>query len=183
MKRLMTLTTIAGLLVVAGSALADGRGRCCTGDGPRLERRHRMMDREMGRPGMPGMRGMARLHEELQLTAEQQKKMETMREEFQIKMIDQRAALAKARIRVHRMMRSEASESDLSRAIDELSAVRSDMVKSRLLHHRQMRTVLTPEQRERMDSMRPGRGPGFGMHGDLDDPDDDMGPDDDQFEP
>lgn len=180
MKRLMTITTVAGLLLIAGSTLADGRGQCCEQGGPRMKQRHQMMDRGLGQPGM---RGMGRLHEELDLTEEQQKKMETLQEEFRYRMIDSRASLAKARLRVHSLMRSEAPESDLSRAIDELSTIRAQMLKSRLLHHRQMRTLLTPEQREKMDSMRRGRGHGFGPMGVLEESDDDFGPDDDPIEP
>ncbi len=94
--------------------------------------------------------------EELALTKEQQKKMDSMRSTNRKEMIPLRAQLHVMQIELQELFDSDASVSTVNSKIDEISKLRTDMAKRQAAHRIAMRQVLTPEQREIWDS-RPGK--------------------------
>jgi Spy/CpxP family protein refolding chaperone len=175
MKRILTLTT-AALLLLGTAAIAQ------PGDGPhagrpgRMAMKHRMgMERRMhqGMMHRDGAGHLLMMAEELKLTDQQIDKLETMMSDFRSQQIDRQAAVKKARLRLSDLQRKDNSaETDVLRAIDEHARLRADIAKARYQHMRTMHNVLTTEQQAELKEMRFER-----MHRFWDDDDDE-----DEFE-
>jgi Spy/CpxP family protein refolding chaperone len=100
------------------------------------------------------MNHMQAFREELELTDQQVDQIETMRTEHQLAMIDRRAELQKAELRLRKLMQEgDAPERDVNAAIDEVARLRADMQKARYQQHQQMLSVLTDAQRDKLEQL------------------------------
>ncbi|HOP07423.1 MAG TPA: hypothetical protein PLF13_09045 [candidate division Zixibacteria bacterium] len=165
--------TLTALLLLAGIAVAQpGGGKAqgiCDGSGP-----HGMRGRGMNGPG-PGMggpggpgggpMGVLGMAGDLELTDTQIEAIQGLMEGFQLQMIDHRAEVQKAEIKLRALERDNASESAVGAAIDELTRLRAQGQKMRYSHQQKVRAQLTADQLKKMDEMRMER-PGFGPGGD-----------------
>lgn len=137
---------LAGLLLFSSSLEAQKRGGGHADRGYRGERPDRV-----------------RLHDRLDLTEEQQSKLDGIRTAHQKKMIDNRAEFQKIRLSVREETRK--AEPDM-RAIEDLvkkqETLRTAMQLERIKHWNNIREVLTPEQQEIWQQHRRG----FGEFGD-----------------
>jgi Spy/CpxP family protein refolding chaperone len=129
--RSMSLLSLAALLLFATSLDAQMRGRDSErgfrGDGPRR----------------------AEIHNELNLTEEQETKLTALRTEHQKAMIDKRAALQKARLDIRtEMVKDQPDMQAIERMIKNRETLRSEMQLNQVKHWNEIREILTPEQRE-----------------------------------
>ena len=151
----------------------------CDGDGPG-PRHHGMRQgggdgfgpghgRMGGRDGM-GIHMLLRNADEIGLNEEQQTELKTMAETFRLEQIDRKAALEKARVKLHSLMADDnAVEREVNAQIDELARLRADMQKMRYAHRQAVKQVLNDEQLDKIKELRkqrfedrPGRGDGRG---------------------
>ena len=167
MKR--TAATVAFLALLLPFAVAAqpgmmGKGDC---DGPMMgPGGHRGGERcEMGHCGMMKRGGkhgdmvgrLLRLADELKLSDSQRDKLRDMVTAFRLQRIDARAALKKAQVRLRALMRDDAPERQVMRAIDEVAGLRADLQKMRYRHRQQALGVLTDDQREKLKELREDR--------------------------
>jgi Spy/CpxP family protein refolding chaperone len=81
--------------------------------------------------------------------------MEDMRFQHQKSMIQKRAQLKEAQLEMRNMMRkTEIDESAVLEKQRRISNLKGDIAESRMKHRLEMRKVLTPEQREKMKTIR-----------------------------
>ncbi len=185
MKKL-SMTTAIVLLLSAGMAVGQGgfgRGKCDPGFGSGRPMghgggmNHKMCKMSGPRHEMPGMRMILAAGDEINLTAEQRDMLEKMMTEFQKTRIDRQAELKKAQVDLKALMRKDdAVESEVTAAIDKVSGMKAEMQKMRYRHQKQVKAVMTEEQRDKLKQLRkehgkkrgdvdrPGRRGGFG-HG------------------
>jgi len=101
------------------------------------------------------MHGLLALADELELTQEQKDQLKEFRLDFKLKNVDRKAELEKAEIMLRKlMMDDDASESQVMRAIDEVSRLKADIHKARYTQRQAMKSVLTDEQQERVKELR-----------------------------
>ncbi len=160
-----TISFTLALLLVAGTALAQ------PGMGPRAQQAPKApkafcnMDCDYGGHGMRhgrghGMRGMGpmELADDIGLSDEQIDRMQEMRLDHRMQMIENRAAIQKARLQVQSLMRDDdAPEQEVMRAIDELSRVQADAKKTAYRHRQDMTNVLTADQLTKLEELRKER--------------------------
>ena len=109
------------------------------------------------RGGFDKMRG-----EQLNLTAEQQEQIDELQTDFQKQAIDLRADLQKLQLELREQMQADQpNKRAIDATLDKLSAKQSELHKLRVYHQLDVRTLLTPEQRQIFDA-RPHR-QDFGM--------------------
>jgi periplasmic protein CpxP/Spy len=112
------------------------------------------LDAQMrGRESERGLRGdgprRAEIHNELNLTEEQETKLTALSAEHQKAMIDKRAALQKARLDIRaEMVKDQPDMQAVEKMIRNREALRSEMQLNRVQHWNEIREMLTPEQRE-----------------------------------
>ena len=162
MKKMIVGLMVVALLATAGLAMAQGWGRGmgygpgpCAGYGP---------GSEMGY-GPKGSWGPA-----LNLTAEQNQKIQAMRESFfkeslplrnemQIKQLELRTLWAQTNPDQEKILAKQ----------KEINALRAQMQEKATKNRLEMRKVLTPEQQAQLGAygpgFGPGSGPGMGMRG------------------
>lgn len=121
------------------------------------------------RGGQQGMRGMGRRGnmaglmlmrnaEKIGLTDQQIEQLKTMQEAHRLDMIDARASLEKAEVRVQSLMRDEnAKDQEVLRAIDEVSQARAQIAKKRYLNREECMSLLTAEQQNKLKELREDR--------------------------
>lgn len=103
-------------------------------------------------------RGPAWQDEELNLTEQQQQKMDDLRFQHQKAMIQKNADLKEAKLEMQNMMqKTEVDEKAVLGKQKQISALKAEIAEARLKHRLEMRKVLTPEQREKMNQMRRDR--------------------------
>lgn len=108
----------------------------------------------------------------LNLTPEQEKKIEDLRKARMDKMTAFQDEMLKLQLEMNTLMRDpKADTKKIEGLIDRMSALRAEHQKEALRHRRSVESVLTPEQLEKLQTFRgrfagrglmPGRG-GFGM--------------------
>lgn len=107
-----------------------------------------------------GRRG--NLMEELDLTATQRNQLQSIRSEYQPRLMEQKEALEDAYETLRDMMTDDASTSAVRRQHQQVQALRQEMSDLRFESMLEMREVLTPDQREEfaelMEDRRAGRG-------------------------
>ena len=114
----------------------------------------------MGRPGSMEQRMEFRRHRmermrELDLSKEQQEKIADLREKQAYRAIRMRADLQSARLDLRRLMRAEkADRVAINRQIDRLAQMRAELAKARVGTMLDIRSLLSPEQRERARGWR-----------------------------
>ncbi len=127
MKKLLVLTLILALAAPVAMAQPGPGGR---GDCDRPGFGQKGMHRGMGQhDGMPGMRAILAHADDLKLTEQQVDKLEKMQTDFQTQRVDKKAALEKAEINLHALMRDDAGEAQIFAAIDQVSKLKADMKK------------------------------------------------------
>lgn len=171
--RKLTLTTLIALLALASFAVAQpggpGHGKCGhPGMGPGHGKGMGMGMKD----GFPGVRMILMFEDEINLTADQKAKLEQMMVNHRLERIDKKALVKKAQVKLRALMMDEnAPESKVMAAIDEVARLKADMRKMQYRHHQAVRSVLTSDQidklqtlrKERMERCRkPGMGPGHG---------------------
>lgn len=138
---LLAMLSLSGVLLFSTTAEAQMRGGLWE-RGQRSERPDRI-----------------RLHERLNLSAEQEQKLMSLRTVHQQQMIDMRAELQKLRLDIRAEMRKD--NPDL-RAIENLvrrqESLRTEQQLARIKHWNEVRNILTPEQREIWQQYRRGLG-------------------------
>ncbi|HUV31637.1 MAG TPA: Spy/CpxP family protein refolding chaperone [Acidobacteriota bacterium] len=113
----------------------------------------------------PGARSMGAgighllaLGDEIGITDEQRAGLKELQTRFQLERIDKKALVEKAQVGLHALMReSDAAESQVMRAIDELARLRADMQKMRYTHRKQVESTLTAEQVAKLKELRQKR--------------------------
>lgn len=129
-----------------------GRGHFGMGGGDRMG------------PGQAGMRGGKRgggiahllmAGDKIGLTDEQRDQLKQMALDHKIEMIDSRAAVKKAQVRLRSLMRDEdAAENDVTRQIDEVAGLKADLQKARYAQRKQIHGLLTEEQIDKIKELR-----------------------------
>jgi Spy/CpxP family protein refolding chaperone len=104
--------------------------------------------------------------EQLELTDAQKDQMDDMRAAHQKQMIRQRADLKIARLELRELIRGDADRATINSKIDQIGKLETDLEKARVSHRLDMRDILTPEQREKLEDLRPMMG--RGLRGDCD---------------
>jgi Spy/CpxP family protein refolding chaperone len=172
-KAIITLMAVALLIPLATFAQPG------PGDGPFCPQ-GRGMGQGHGRMGGPGfgcgqppLGRIFMLADELGLNEEQRNQLKQMQVEFRMEMIDREAAVEKTEVQLRSlMMDKDAPESEVGRMIDDVARFRAEVQKLQYGHRKQMRSVLTDEQFEKLQKMREdrrehrmgkGRGIGQGM--------------------
>jgi Spy/CpxP family protein refolding chaperone len=108
-----------------------------------------------GHAGMGG--GLLMWADKLELTDQQQEQLKKMQYTFQMEQIDREADMKKAGATLRMLMHDDgAAESEVLKAIDNVSDLRADLKKKQYLHRKQMMGILTPEQIEKIKELRPG---------------------------
>src|SRR5665213_3759684 len=105
--------------------------------------------------------------ERIGITQEQAQKIETQTFNFRKSMIDNRATLQVKRLELGQLLSAETPDrSAIDQKLQEISAARLAQSKARMDFRLDMRAVLTPEQRQKMQQMRQDfRHRGFGPQG------------------
>jgi Spy/CpxP family protein refolding chaperone len=165
-----TLTTgLALALLIPALAFAQpgpqggGPGNCDMtgphgrmGDPGQCTMGHGMMGQGKMMQG-PGIRQILMHADDINLTDEQKDRLETLADDFQLQRIDKQAELKKARLKLQSLMRDEAADADVMRAIDDLSRLQGEMHKMQYRHHQDVRSVLTEEQIQQLKELRSQR--------------------------
>lgn len=142
--------------------MAPGTGMGCGMHGGPGMMGHGKMGCGMHGKGMMGRgtqgAGIDRWAEELDLSDRQLEQLEQMRMDHRMQMIDARAELEKAQLRLRTLMDNEnASEQEVMRAIDEVAQIRAGLQKARYSNHQQCLSVLTDNQRDQLEQLREER--------------------------
>jgi Spy/CpxP family protein refolding chaperone len=125
--------------------------------------------------GMMGRGGFGACAKELNLTDEQKAKIEDLNFANRNAMIDLRASMQKAHLKMqHEMMADTPDKARMLAASKEVNAIQGQIADARINHLFALRAVLTPEQVKKFKECHMGCGMGFGMPmgprmGDLDD--------------
>lgn len=104
------------------------------------------------------------LLDNLNLSEEQQNQLQTIRTDYQPRMMEQREQLAQAHQTLREMMHNNTSTEELRNQHEQVQALRQEMANLRFESMLERREVLTPEQREQlaelMQERRENRGRG-----------------------
>lgn len=123
------------------------------------------MHGHFGKGEFPPMRGWQNIPD---LTDEQKSEIEKRAVEHQKKMVTMRSELKLQQIELRSLIREEADIKKIEKQVEEVGKIRTEIQKSRIAHHFDIRSLLTDEQKEYMDSqkfMNRGDRPGRGMSG------------------
>ncbi len=91
----------------------------------------------------------------LDLTAEQQKTMRTLRTQLRKEMIPLRGSLESKRIDLQEEMAAEKPNlNKINALVDDMTKMRAEMQKKQIAQRLKMREVLTPEQRKMLEAQR-----------------------------
>ncbi len=160
--RRISLFTLLFLSLSATSALAEANYSFQTPETPHLSAQ--AFDDELFAQGRRGRR-RGGFMDALNLTAAQQDQLQSIREQYQPRLMDKREELFNVRQMLGDMMVQEnVSNSELRRQHDKILTLRDEMGNLRFESMLEMRNVLTPEQREEfaelMEERRENRGRG-----------------------
>ncbi|MBU0985217.1 MAG: Spy/CpxP family protein refolding chaperone [candidate division Zixibacteria bacterium] len=178
MKKTIVLLMVLALAAPA-SLLAQGyqgKGDCDgtfrgpgPGHGQGMNCGHGMRGGMGERGGMGGGLALMRFADDLELTDTQIETLEKLRLDFQNANIDRKAEMQKAALKLRTLKKGDASESEVLSQIDVVTRLKGNMAKEMYRHHEAMKSVLTPEQTEKLDTLRKERGKdgsGKGMRND-----------------
>ncbi len=167
MKRITLLT---GLLIALFAASTLAQGPLCDSRG------HGMMGG--GKHHGQGMMKMA-CFEQLDLSDEQEDKIQQLRFTHQSQMIDVRADIKKAQLKKHQeMTKDEPGKDAVMAAVREINSLRGKMAEMMVEHRFAVRDILTEEQLDQLEDCREDRRGMGRWHRWMDDDDDD----DDDFD-
>lgn len=154
MKKVILITL---MLVAAMSLTSYAQPGSC--DGPRGgqgmgQRGGHGMGHGQQRNGM-GLDRLLRLADRLELTEAQQERLEKLRYDFKMEMVDTRADLQKAKIELKTLMhKDDASTSAVNSAIDDVAGKGAAMSKLRFAHRSEAKSLLTAEQQAKLKELR-----------------------------
>jgi Spy/CpxP family protein refolding chaperone len=131
----------------------------------------------------PGIKMLLAVADEINLTSDQKDKLKKLMVDFKLAQVDQKAKVKKAEIKLRALMRDEdANDSEVMTAIDEVARLKAELQKLRYRHRKEVRSLLTAEQIEKLKELRKERremmpehhlgmgpgGPGYGFDFDPD---------------
>ena len=153
MKRNLVVLTIVALMLAPAAFAQMGQ---CGGSGMGMGKgmgmgMHRGMGGDCGHPMM--LLGMA---DKLGLDDKQKDQISKLQEDNRLAMIDKRAELEKAQVKLHSMMKNDAPDKEILAAMDKIGLLKTNMQKARFEHMRQMKAVLTPDQQKKLQELIPG---------------------------
>jgi Spy/CpxP family protein refolding chaperone len=109
--------------------------------------------------------------EDLNLTDQQQQKLEDLRFQHQKAMIQKNANLKEAKLEMRNMMqKTEVDEKTILAKQKQISTLKSEIAEARLKHRLEMRKVLNKEQLEKMMKNQRKMGRSGRFHGDREGP-------------
>jgi Spy/CpxP family protein refolding chaperone len=152
MKKMIVGLMVVALLATAGVAMAQGWGRgmgygpgpgCGSGYGPQ------------------GSWGPA-----LNLTAEQNQKIQAMRESFFKETLPLRNEMQTKQLELRTLWaQTNPDQEKILAKQKEVNSLKAQMQEKGTRHRLEMRKILTPEQQAQIGAFGPGFGPGYGMRG------------------
>ncbi len=151
LKRAVFVAGIIILLLASTGTMAAGWGgggaRARFGKGVRVE----------------GGGGIYRHHwRRLELTAEQEKQILTLRQEFYKKSLPLRQRLQQLRLELRQLWAEEKPDAAaINKKLTEMSPLRIELRAMTLETWAEMKKALTPEQLERLENLKPAKGKGF----------------------
>jgi len=104
-----------------------------------------------------GIHRLLAVGDEINLTDDQQAKLEQMMIEFKLQSIDLKADIEKAQVKLRVLKRDDAAEADVMRAIDDMARMKAEMHKMQYKHHQQAKAVLTDNQTDQLKQLRKER--------------------------
>lgn len=117
----------------------------------------------------PNQPGCNKMHQMLDLTEEQQGKIEELKTAQMKEMLQLKNQLNELKAKQQTLKSAENADMKAINAnIDEITSVKNKMMKQKAKHHQDVRALLTEDQRVKFDSHRFGKGHGcdYGfMHG------------------
>ncbi len=168
MKKFTIITVIAALTFAVTAFAGPGMGwrGDCSFDGPRHSgQRGACMRGPSGQDG-PGPRLILRLADDLELTDDQVSRLEALQTQFSKDMVDRRADVQKAQIELRSLRRDKATESDVNAAIDKMTRLQAENMKTRYRHRQQVESLLTEQQLDKLEEIgRKGLRDGDGVKG------------------
>jgi Spy/CpxP family protein refolding chaperone len=158
MKKMIVALMVVALLATAGMAMAQGWGRGMgygpgpgAGYGP---------GSGMGY-GPKGSWGPA-----LNLTAEQNQKIQAMREGFFKETLTLRNEMQTKQLELRTLWaQTNPDQEKILAKQKEVNSLKAQMQEKGTRHRLEMRKILTPEQQAQIGAFGPGFGPGYGMRG------------------
>jgi Spy/CpxP family protein refolding chaperone len=158
MKKMIVGLMVVTLLATAGVAMAQGWGRGMGyGPGPGTE---------YGPGYGPGYGPRGSWAANLNLTAEQNQKIQAMRESFFKETLSLRNEMQTKQLELRTLWAQTNPDQDKILAKQkEINAVKAQLQEKGTRHRLEMRKVLTPEQQAQIGAFGPGFGPGYGTRG------------------
>jgi Spy/CpxP family protein refolding chaperone len=163
MKKMIVGLMVIALLATVGVAMAQGWGRGMGygpgyGPGPNAP---------CYGPGYgPGYGPKGSWGPALNLTAEQNQKIQAMRESFFKETLPLRNEMQTKQLELRTLWAQTNPDQDKILAKQkEINALRAQLQEKGTRHRLEMRKVLTPEQQAQIGAFGPGFGPGYGMRG------------------
>jgi Spy/CpxP family protein refolding chaperone len=160
MKKMIVALMVVALVATAGMAMAQGWGRGMGygpgyGPGPNAP---------CYGPGYgPGYGPKGSWGPALNLTAEQNQKIQAMRESFFKETLPLRNEMQTKRLELRTLWaQTNPDQEKILAKQKEINALRAQLQEKRTQHQLEMRKVLTPEQQAQLGAYGPGFGPGFG---------------------
>jgi len=152
MKKMIVGLMVVALLATAGLAMAQGWGRG-PGCGP-------------GAGGGPGYGPKGAGGAGLNLTAEQQQKMQVLREKHWNDTAVLREEMLNKKAELRNLWAQAAPDKETILAKQrEINGLRDRLQEKGTQNRLEMRPLLSPEQQAQLNSYGPGSGPGYGMKG------------------
>jgi Spy/CpxP family protein refolding chaperone len=160
MKKMIVGLMVVALLATAGMAMAQGWGRGMGyGPGPGAG---------YGPGAGPGYGPQGSWGPGLNLTAEQNQKIQAMRESFFKETLPLRNEMQTKQLELRTLWAQTNPDQDKILAKQkEINALRAQLQEKGTRHRLEMRKVLTPEQQAQIGAFGPGFGPGKGMRGEF----------------
>jgi len=160
MRKVLAIGLVLALMitvpVLAQQGQKGGGGGDCNMTGPHGGKGGHGMGMGIKGDGL-GINRILMAGDEINLTDEQEQRLEKMMDEFQVQHIDKQAEIKKARLGLQAMMRDEAPESDVLQGIDDVSRLSAEMHKMKYQHHQQVKSVLTQGQIDKLKELRKER--------------------------
>lgn len=155
MKKMIVGLVVVALVATAGMAMAQGWGRGM-GYGPAPYAGY-------GPAYGPGYGPKGSWGPALNLTAEQNQKMQAMREGFFKETLSLRNEMQTKQLELRTLWaQANPDQEKILAKQKEINALRAQLQEKRTQHQLEMRKVLTPEQQAQLGAYGPGFGPGFG---------------------
>ncbi|MFH2036236.1 MAG: Spy/CpxP family protein refolding chaperone [Candidatus Zixiibacteriota bacterium] len=101
-----------------------------------------------------GPHAVLRFSDELGLDESQISKIKNLSEQFALERVDRKAELQKARIQLHALKADNGSENEILGMIDKVSGLEANMEKMMYKHHQTVKSILSAEQIDKLDSLQ-----------------------------